>query len=214
VQRSTAASLPRAKNFLLGSEDERHAAQPVAQPDPQRHAAYGPHFILALRRPAVAGRLASTLDLRINMKYFTREWWSGGCENAEEVFREYEAYVATVREFLPANLVELEVSHTLHDSEVKTVSVDLGLRYVAMVLHGWDAALQNKVRYTLRFAGATEFEQVFPQQEFVESELGDLGYWECELLDSCVEVRMLFVSDAEFRIRFTEFSFEHSRYEV
>ena len=38
-----------------------HDAEPVAQPDPRRHAAYGPHFILALRRPAVASRLARTL---------------------------------------------------------------------------------------------------------------------------------------------------------
>lgn len=42
--------------------ESRSESEPLAQPDPQRHAAYGPHFILALRRPAVAGRLAQTLE--------------------------------------------------------------------------------------------------------------------------------------------------------
>jgi hypothetical protein len=43
----------------------------------------------------------------------------------------------------------------------------------------------------------------------LREELGDLAYWEFEFLNSGVEVRMLFVFDAEFRVRVEEFSFEH-----
>ncbi|WP_271010327.1 hypothetical protein [Paucibacter sp. B51] len=42
----------------------RDEAQPVAQLDPQRRAAFGPHFILALRRLAAAVQLAQTLGLK------------------------------------------------------------------------------------------------------------------------------------------------------
>jgi hypothetical protein len=83
-----------------------------------------------------------------------------------------------------------------------------------MVLHGWDKPLEKPVLYTLRFSGVSCFEQILPQQAYVESELGDLGYWECELLEAMVEVRMLFVSYAQFRIVFKGFSFEHASREA
>ena len=145
------------------------------------------------------------------MKYFTPEWWSTGGEQAGIAFERYEAYLASVRAHLPPALVDLEAHHTLHDSEVKHVDCDFQIRSVAMRLNGWDRALQYPVHYCLRFLNVSLFEQVLPQQEYVESELGDLGYWECELLGSEVEVRMLFASDAEFRIRFQDFGFSHEQ---
>jgi hypothetical protein len=61
VARSMLDWLRQAENLSGGPCND---AQPVAQPDPQRHATFGPHFILALRRPAVVGRLASTLVIK------------------------------------------------------------------------------------------------------------------------------------------------------
>lgn len=69
-----------------------------------------------------------------------------------------------------------------------------------MELRGWDVQLQNPTYYTLKFSGVTEFEQVLPQQEYVESELGDLGYWEIEALSPGIEIRMLFVSEQNSKL--------------
>ena len=145
------------------------------------------------------------------MKFFTREWWEAGSADAEAVFERYEAYMSGIRSRLPPGIVELEAKHTLHDAELKVVQVDLRERSVLLVLDGWNQELQHKVRYALKFSGVGFFEQQLPQQDYVESELGDLAYWECELLHSEVEVRMLFVSTAEVRITFTGFTFEHTR---
>jgi hypothetical protein len=145
------------------------------------------------------------------MKHFTQQWWQSGCEDAPAVFERYESYLASVRSQLPPDLVALEADHTLHDSEVKSIVSNFETRTVVIVLNGWTRELEHRVAYTLTFTGVANFDQVLPQQEYVESELGDLGYWECELLTPEVEVRMLFVSNAEFRIVFNGFSFEHHR---
>jgi hypothetical protein len=148
------------------------------------------------------------------MKFFTREWWEAGSENAEAVFEQYESYLSSIRESLPPSLIELEAEHTLHDAELKLLQCNVVERSVLLVFNGWNRELQYKVRYALKFTGVSFFEQMLPQQEYVESELGDLGYWECEFLHSQIEVRMLFVSSAEFRITFTGFTFEHARREA
>lgn len=116
----------------------------------------------------------------------------------------------SIKDLLPAKLLQLESEHTLHDAEVKFLISDFNERTLIMVLHGWDRPLEKPVCYTLRFSNVVYFEQILPQQAYVESELGDLGYRECELLDVAVEVRMLFVSYAQFRIVFKDFSFEHA----
>jgi hypothetical protein len=148
------------------------------------------------------------------MKYFTREWWEAGSADAGAVFERYEAYLASVRDRLPPALVVLEAEHTLHDSEVKRVVCSFADERLSMVLAGWNRELEHRVRYELQFSEVVLFEQVFPQQAYVEEELGDLGYWECERLGNLVEVRMLFVSNAQFRIQFTGFNFKHSRDEA
>jgi hypothetical protein len=148
------------------------------------------------------------------MKFFTQEWWEAGSENAEAVFERYESYLSSIRASLPPGLVKLEAEHTLHDAELKLLQSNASERTVLLVLNGWNRELQYKVRYVLKFTGVSFFEQKLPQQEYVESEFGDLGYWECELLQSEIEVRMLFVSSAEFRITFTGFTFEHARREA
>ena len=142
------------------------------------------------------------------MRHFTREWWESGSPEAESVFARYAKHFASIRASLPPQLVELEEQHTLHDAEVKHVACDFVGGLVAIHLNGWDQALQNKVRYDLEFAEVQLFEQVFPQQEYVEEELGDLGYWECEILPTGVQVNMLFVSGAEFRIVFKGFKLQ------
>jgi hypothetical protein len=141
------------------------------------------------------------------VKYFTMEWWKGGCEGAEQVFSRYEEYFLSIRTHLPPALVELYEGHTLHDSEVKRIVAHPLDASVTLELLGWDINLQRKTRYIINFLGVISFEQLFPQDEYVEQELGDIGYWECELLSSGMEVRLLFVSGAVFAISFSNFEF-------
>lgn len=147
------------------------------------------------------------------MKYFTREWWENG-DGVQSPFERFAAYVASVQALLPESLLDLWNQHTLHDAEVKRIDSRFASRTLVMTLDGWDRELENPVRYSLKFEGAIEFDQVLPSGPDIEEELGDLGYWEFEISDLGVEVRMLFVSGAEFRVLFEEFSFEHRAREV
>jgi len=143
------------------------------------------------------------------MKYFTPEWWSSGCEGADDVFGKYQRYIDSVRDLLPKAALDFNANHTLHDSEVKQIVCDFKSREVELTLHGWDTRFEAKTRYSLCFAGVVMFEQLYPQEEYVESELGDLGYWEWEAGPEGTELRLLFVSSATFRLVFKGFSFKH-----
>jgi hypothetical protein len=144
------------------------------------------------------------------VKYFTPEWWSSGCEGADDVFIKYQRYIESVRDRLPAAALAFDASHTLHDAEVKLIVSDFEERTLQLTFLGWNTAFECKTRYRLVFERVTLFEQLFPQQERVESELGDVGYWEWEAIAESTELRLLFVSSAMFRLRFREFSFEHA----
>ena len=124
------------------------------------------------------------------------------------VFARYDSYLASISEKLPKALLEFHSEHTLHDAEVKRITSSFSQKTIQMEFRGWDVQLQNPIYYTLKFSGVTEFEQVLPQQEYVESELGDLGYWEIEALNQGIEIRMLFVSEAKFKIIFDGFSYD------
>ena len=143
------------------------------------------------------------------MKYFTPEWWSSGCEGADAVFDKYQHYIESIRDRLPEAALAFDASYTLHDSEVKLIISDFERRTLRLTFLGWDTAFETKTRYRLAFDEVALFEQQFPQQEYVESELGDVGYWEWEAVAAGTELRLLFASSAMFRLRFKEFSFEH-----
>ena len=143
------------------------------------------------------------------MKFFTLDWWRGDCEDAAEVYSRYNTHFASIASKLPEALVDFQSRFTLHDSEVKRIAFDFGRSSVELEFDGWDQALSYPVRYSLTFSGVTVFEQVFPKGKDFDSELGDLGYWEFALVPEGVEMQMLFVSSAEFRIIFSGFAFQH-----
>ena len=76
------------------------------------------------------------------MKYFTKEWWERGCEDAQPLFQRYEAYLASVRSQLPPELVAFDAAHTLHDSEVKRIICNFEYKTVTLVIHGWNQKLE------------------------------------------------------------------------
>lgn len=138
------------------------------------------------------------------MKFFTTEWWQGGCEEASEIFDRYQAHFLRIRDHLPPSLVDLEENHTLHDAQIQQIVNDFGASSVFMELKGWDQALEHRVKYKLNFKGVSQFVQVLPREDYSDSELGDLGYMEIELVASKIEMRMLFASSAEFTIVFKD----------
>ncbi|NKF24265.1 hypothetical protein [Solimonas marina] len=141
------------------------------------------------------------------MRYFTSEWWRSGGER--DVAVAYRSYLSSVTNQLPEAALALDREHTLHDAEVKRIQSDFSKGTVSLQLLGWNQAFNEKIRYSLHFSGVTAFEQAFPQEEYVESELGDLGYWEWEVVPTGTELRMLFASSAEFRIVFRALAFSH-----
>lgn len=143
------------------------------------------------------------------MKYFTSDWWENGCENIDHVFEKYRNHLKSIKPNLPSQLIELDEHYTLHDSEVKKVLCSFNDKSLAIELLGWNIHLQFPVKYKLIFSGVEYFKQKFPQQEYVESELGDIVFWELDLVQGKIEMNLLFVSRAEFIIRFDNFEFSH-----
>jgi|JI10StandDraft_1071094.scaffolds.fasta_scaffold26142_2 hypothetical protein len=143
------------------------------------------------------------------MRFFTLEWWRGDCDDAAEVFARYNAHFSSIVPKLPEALVDFQSRFTLHDSEVKRITCDFLKKEVDLEFDGWDQSLSYPVRYFLKFSGVTAFGQDFPKGKDFDSELGDLGYWEFALVPEGVEMQMLFVSSAEFRIVFSGFAFQH-----
>jgi hypothetical protein len=144
------------------------------------------------------------------MKYFTPEWWSSGCEGADDVFGRYQSYLESVKGQLPQGTLAFDASHTLHDSVLKSVACDFEARTTQLTFLGWDTAFEKRTHYRLFFGEIALFEQSFPQQQNAVSGRDDVGYWEWEALPGGTELRLLFASDAMFRLRFKEFSFEYA----
>ncbi|MBC3873362.1 DUF4085 family protein [Undibacterium flavidum] len=144
------------------------------------------------------------------MKYFTKAWWENGCEDAQQLFAEYNAYLESIQDQLPKELIQFNELHTLHDAEIKRIAFSQVDAKLNMDFLGWDYEFQFPVRYHLQFLSVSRFEQIFPQADYVEQELGDLGYWEYEKLSQGIEMRMLFVSGAEFIVLFSGFEFSSS----
>ena len=144
------------------------------------------------------------------MKYFTDEWWNGGCSD-ERPIHEYRTYFASIEAELPKDIVELEHKHTLHDSRVQSIICNLQDRSVLITLAGWNQAFQQRANYVLTFGGVEVFNQHLPIGTRVKRELGDLGYWEYELRAGKIEMRMLFESGAELSLQFITFSFSRTQ---
>jgi hypothetical protein len=144
------------------------------------------------------------------LKYFTSEWWASGCED-ETVFNEYSSYYDSIADQLPEKICILNEKHTLHDSNVKDIYSDFLDNIVTINLRGWNQEFSVETIYIIKFIGVSCFSQSLPKDEYVESELGDLGYIEYELLDTSIEMRMLFASGAEFILNFKDFNFEHKK---
>lgn len=116
----------------------------------------------------------------------------------------YTAYIASIKDKLQSGLVRLAAGHLLHDASLSRIASALDEKQLKMSFVGWDAAFENRRQIELCFNDVRSLNIDFPfEQNGGESGMGDLGYYEIELLKaSFVEVRMLFSSSAEIQIVF------------
>jgi hypothetical protein len=141
------------------------------------------------------------------MKFFTSEWLSSGCPDAP--VDEYRAHYSSIRSKLPAELVILDDTHTLHDARVEKITCSFSDRKMVINLLGWNQGFQFRVRYALRFEGVADFEQRLPIGGKRVPGEEDLLHWEYDLVRDDVEMRILFASGTEFKITFRAFEFDH-----
>ena len=141
------------------------------------------------------------------MKYFTKEWWASGGEDERCIYA-YSEYLDSVRGDLPSGVVDLIDNHTLHDSTLISIAVDVNRQTIEMITSGWDCKFANKLIYTLSFLGLTSFRMLAEdgvKENFEANGIGDLGYYEFEISpEHEVEARMLFSSGAEMIINFEQ----------
>ena len=129
-----------------------------------------------------------------------------GCQDSPEI-DEYWDYYSEILPKLPEQLRVLETEHTLHDSKVKAILTNFPDSCVAINLTGWDKSLNYPVNYKIKFNDVVEFNQEFSGEDCTDQ--GDIGYWEYEILDNNIEMRILFSSGTEFNIIFSDFEFSH-----
>ena len=139
------------------------------------------------------------------MKYFTSEWWLKGCED-DTVSDRYQKYYSSISAQLPVDILTLDKKHTLHDSNIESIETDLTKNEITITLIGWDQEFNNQIKYELSFSQVEKFNQTLPVEE---NGYGDLGYWEYEIVEDSVEMRMLFATSAEIRIVFNGFKFNY-----
>ncbi len=138
------------------------------------------------------------------MKYFTSKWWASGCED-ESVFKKYQDYYSSISSKLPNDVLTLEKEHTLHDSNIESIYSDVDNKTVTIKFNGWNQEFNNPVVYEIIFKNVSSFKQTLPLDD--DNCLGDLGYWEYEIIGSNIEMRMLFASGAQISVTFQDFRF-------
>lgn len=137
------------------------------------------------------------------LKYFTKEWWAAGGKDQGPVSA-YNVYIASVIDRLPANVLPLVERHLLHDASLDRVETSLEKELITMSFSGWDEGFSRKVLVGLCFRDAKDF-NVYLCQEDGEKGIGEVGYYEIELLKAdWIEMRMLFSSSTEMQVVFRD----------
>ena len=135
------------------------------------------------------------------MKYFSRDWWAAGGEDHDPASA-YTAYIASIKDKLTSGFARLAEGHLLHDASLSRMVSTPDEKQLTMSFIGWDKAFENRRHIELCFNDVRSLNIDFPfEQNSGESGMGDLGYYEIELLKAgFVEVRMLFSSSTEIQI--------------
>jgi hypothetical protein len=119
----------------------------------------------------------------------------------------YRTYLATIRDRLPADLLALQESVSLHDGRLREFEHSPSTGTLRMLIDG-DDGNGGLRRFTLRYRGVSFFRSFAEADEGLPGPhgYGDLGYDEADVAESGELVhRILFSSGIEFVVQFTGF---------
>lgn len=142
------------------------------------------------------------------MRFFTMAWWCG-CQTgyAGDAFADYAAHLAAIRNRLPADLLALQESVSLHDGRLRELDYSPATGAIRMLIDGDDGAGGLR-RLNLSYRDVTFFRSFADPDEGLPGPqgFGDLGYDEVDVAENGEIVhRILFSSGIEFVVQFTGF---------
>ena len=149
------------------------------------------------------------------MKFFTFEWWSGQSGDPAEAFDAYRHFIGDFFDRLPADHQLLSRDLSLHDANLRKLSVNVEARTTDLQLDGRGFNQADKSyfgrRFVLKYSGVSKIETTADPRVGLPGPhgYGDLGYDEIEILESgIIEHRMLFSTGIELCIRHSDFAIE------
>ena len=148
------------------------------------------------------------------MKYYTMDWWAGGCDDSNDPIEAYWRYIDQVRAQLPPGLKRLADTN-LHDAHLRRLSCSFIHRTVAMEFNVLQIVEPNRSTYRRRvsvvYAGVESIASAADPEVGLGGPhgYGDHGYDEIEVLQpGAYEHRMLFSTGIELVVRFTDVTVE------
>jgi len=142
------------------------------------------------------------------MRFFTMDWWRGVSQLSDDApSADSRAHLATIRDKLPAGLLALQESVSLHDSHIRRMRYDHNASTLDVMLDGEDDKCGAR-RFNLRYKDIVSIETTSDPEVGLPGPhgYGNLGYDEADITpDGQLEHRMLFSSGIEMRIVFADF---------
>lgn len=143
------------------------------------------------------------------MKFFTMPWWEGiqGDDFGADPFASYHTRLAEIRDRLPADLVTLQESVSLHDGRLRELEHLPSAGTLRMQIDGDDGRGGFR-RFNLLYRAVSLFRSLADPDHGFPGRNGysDLGYDEADVSESGEIVhRILFSSGIEFEVRFADF---------
>lgn len=149
------------------------------------------------------------------MKYLTLDWWNGIQEdtNNNDPFELYEKYYQSIEEQLPTAFIQLHSEVYLHDGNLKSIKFTSCNSELQIIIDA-DDGNGNLRKITLDYTGVTQYISHSDQEKGLPGPLGygDLGYHEVELLENCLEHRVLFSSGIEIQVQFNDLQLSYKDY--
>ena len=139
------------------------------------------------------------------VRFFTLDWWCG-CQigQAGDPRTDYAQHLDAIRARLPADLLALQETISLHDARLRQLVVLPAAGTVQLVLESY----AGRERYILEYLGVGRIESSADPDVGLGGPhgYGDLGYDEVDVLPSgAFEHRLLFSSGIELSLEFRGF---------
>lgn len=139
------------------------------------------------------------------MKFFTPAWWGmqeGDLDN--DPAEAYHRYLTTIRDRLPAGLLALQESVSLHDGRLRVLELSISNATLLMLVDDY-AGLR---KFSLLYRGVSAFRSIADPAVGLRGPwgYGDWGYNEADITESGeFQHRILFSSGIEFNVQFSGF---------